>query len=260
MLPNWRVHPGQGPYLLLVHGFLCSRALWQLNLEALGAVCQPVTLELYGHNCSGSPADPAAYQPTGYLNAFEEIRQTLGANRWFVFGYSLGAGLTLRYALTQPEHVIGHGFSNSTSAFADDTQRAKWRAGAATSAAHILDQGAAAIERIAVHPKNAKQLPRRLYNALLEDAQNHTPLGIANTLRYTNPDTSVRSLISGNQRPALLTWGAKEKRFTTHAEFAIQHMPNLTVKMLPTGHGVNMEAHGVFNNALIRFIQQCPTS
>ena len=32
---RWDVHPGTGPYLLLVHGFLTGPTQWLLNLEAL---------------------------------------------------------------------------------------------------------------------------------------------------------------------------------------------------------------------------------
>ena len=50
MLPYWEVHDlGQGPYMLMVHGFLSSRAQWRINLPALGAFCRPVLLELLGH-------------------------------------------------------------------------------------------------------------------------------------------------------------------------------------------------------------------
>jgi len=244
----------------LVHGFLCSRAQWQFNLDALAEVCQPVTIELLGHNHSYAPRTPEPYLPEGYVNAFERIRTTLGVERWFVFGYSLGGGLTLRYAITHPEQVIGHGFSNSTSALADDDQLASWRAGAQASANNIISGGRAAIERIPVHPKHAKGLPLPLYEALLADAQRHSPLGIANTVRYTNSNASVRNLIANNRRPVLLAWGTKERRFQPYAEFAVKNLPNLTVEKLAAGHGVNMESHEAFNRALVRFIQQCPAS
>ena len=33
------VHPGEGPPMLLMHGFLSSRSQWRANLAALAAVC-----------------------------------------------------------------------------------------------------------------------------------------------------------------------------------------------------------------------------
>ena len=59
----YEVHDGDGPHLLLVHGILCSRALWMPNLEALSTVARPVVVELFGHGRSPSPEDADAYTP-----------------------------------------------------------------------------------------------------------------------------------------------------------------------------------------------------
>ena len=53
---------GTGPYLLLVHGFLSSRAQWRPNLEGLRRFCRPVVVELWGHGRSPTPDDPEAYR------------------------------------------------------------------------------------------------------------------------------------------------------------------------------------------------------
>ena len=84
--------------------------------------CRPVVVELWGHGRSSAPSDATAYHPDGYVEAFDDIRRSLGVERWWLCGYSLGAGLTIRYALTHPDRVFGHVFTNSTSAFADTEQ------------------------------------------------------------------------------------------------------------------------------------------
>jgi len=38
LLPYYEVREGKGPYVLLVHGFLSSRAQWLPNLDALSTV------------------------------------------------------------------------------------------------------------------------------------------------------------------------------------------------------------------------------
>ena len=112
----WEAHSGRGPHLLLVHGFLSGRAQWQPNLEVLSRVCTPVVVELWGHGRSPSPDDPQRYTPAAYLEEFEHIRRALGTERWLLCGYSLGAGLTIRYAIEHPHRVMAHAFTNSTSA------------------------------------------------------------------------------------------------------------------------------------------------
>ncbi len=263
-LPHWTIHEGDGPYLLLVHGFLSSAAQWQPNLAALAEHCRPVTLELFGHGRSPSPADENAFTPDHYVSCFEQLRQTLGVERWCVLGYSLGAGLTLRYAFDCPERVICHGFTNSTSALADTAQQDYWRESAPATAAKLRAQGRPALERIPVHPKHARSLPAVLKAALLEDAQRHDPEGIARTLLVTNPQVSVRDRLQENVRPALLLCGKRERRFQPHREFALEVMPELEVVDLDAGHGVNMERPDEFNAAVITFltshVTQCATA
>ena len=258
-LPSWQTHGGSGPHLLLVHGFLSSSAQWQLNLDALSSVCQPVTVNLFGHAGGPSPDDPSCYHPDYYVSCFETIRRELGAQRWCLLGYSLGAGLTLRYAINHPQQVICHLFTNSTSGFADAQQSALWRAAAPEAAARIRAGGISAMERIPVHPKHAWRLPAPVRDSLLRDAAVHDPNGIARTLEITNPAATMRAGVAQNSRPACLLYGEKEKRFRPHMEFAQQAMPALEIIRLDAGHGMNMEAPDAFNAAVIDFICRCAT-
>lgn len=257
---RYEVHRGRGPHLLLVHGFLTGPGQWQANLPALAEHCTPVTVSLWGHAGAPSPAKIEDYHPAAYVAAFDRIRIALGAQRWFTLGYSLGAGLTIRYALTHPDRVIGHAFTNSTSALADLEQQRGWLAAAPATAAKIRDGGLAAMERIAVHPKHARRLPEPLYRRICRDAEQHDPDGIANTLLGTNPHASVRARLAENRRPALLLCGIRERRFRAHRDYAAQQMPHLEVADLDAGHGMNMEVPDAFNAALIEFLGRCVSS
>ena len=251
---HWTAYEGRGPHLLLVHGFLSSKSQWLGNLEALSRVSRPVAIDLLGHGASAAPDDPSRYRPEAYLDAFETIRRALGAERWIVCGYSLGAGLTLRYAIEQPERVIGHLFTNSSSGLADDAQLAQWRAGAARIAAHVRAAGKSAIEAMAVHPRQARQLSGPVYEAVLADAERLDPIGIAHTLEHTNPNISMRARLDENTRPALLVCGRRERRFRDKRDFAAAQMPLLQVADVEAGHAVNMEAQAEFDRVVTEFI------
>jgi pimeloyl-ACP methyl ester carboxylesterase len=251
---HFDVHDGAGPHLLLVHGFLMSRAQWLPNLAALSKVCRPVVVELWGHGRSPAPDDARLYHPDAYVDAFDAIREHLRIERWWLCGYSLGAGLSIRYALTHPGRVAGHAFTNSSSGFADSEQAEQWRRGAADAAERIVAGGIDAIERMPIHPRHAKYLTPDVYAALMADAAQMKPRGIASTLLHTNPNASVRARVKDNLAPALLICGAREERFARHREFARTAMPNLTIIDLPAGHGVNMEDPVGFNRAIADFI------
>jgi 2-succinyl-6-hydroxy-2,4-cyclohexadiene-1-carboxylate synthase len=242
--------------LLLVHGFLSSSAQWLANLGAIGRVCVPVTVDLWGHGGSPSPTDPDAYSSRGYLAELDAIREALDAERLFLCGYSLGAGLTIGYALRWPERVSGHVFTNSSSGLADDAQLAAWQRAAPTAAERILAGGHAAIEAIPVHPRHATRIPTPVFDALMRDAARLDPVGVANTLLYTNPTVSVRSRLHENRAPALLACGRHESRFRDKRDLAIRTMPRLDVVDLDAGHAVNMEDAPGFNRAVTEFVER----
>ena len=254
MTPWWEAHPGNGPFLLLVHGFLCSRAQWTPNLQALGAVCRPVVVELYGHGRSPSPEDVRAYTPAAYVKALDAIRTELGATSWFVGGGSLGGALALRYALTRPEVVQGAIFTNSMAAFAPTDQARQRAEEGARSAERVRIRGEKEIDRIRVHPRHARRLPGEIREALLEDARQLDPVGVANTVQFTTPAASVRDDLGTIRVPAMLTCGRFERRFQAHREFVASTMPGIDVVDMDAGHAVNMQATDQFNRAVIDFV------
>jgi 2-succinyl-6-hydroxy-2,4-cyclohexadiene-1-carboxylate synthase len=252
-LLHYEVHEGSGPPLLLVHGMLSSRAQWSVNLAALSKVASPVVVELLGHGRSASPDDPAAYHPESYVHAFERIREELGEARWFVCGQSLGAALTLRYALRRPERVIAQAFTNSTSSFADATWAERSRRGMERLAEQVERDGAVAIERMPVHPRHSQRLPREIRDALVAEAALHSPEGVIRTGLYTVADSSLRDAIADTRTPTLLVRGTRERGFASHARFAQQHLPGLEVAEFDAGHAVNIEVAEDFDRSVVDF-------
>jgi 2-succinyl-6-hydroxy-2,4-cyclohexadiene-1-carboxylate synthase len=250
------IHAGTGPYMLMVYGFLSSRAQWRPNLAALARVARPVVLELWGHGRSPAPEEPALYHPDAYIAAFDQLRIQLGVERWYLCGQSLGAALTLRYALTHPERVIAQVFTNSSAALADAEWITARRVSGMQQAEDIERDGHAALKRLRVHPMHARRLPPELYAELLADAQLHTPRGIANALRYTTPYVPVRERVKDLQVPTLLVCGERATRFLPNRLFAERTIPGLQVVGANAGHAVNIQAAEVFNTAAVNFLRQ----
>jgi 2-succinyl-6-hydroxy-2,4-cyclohexadiene-1-carboxylate synthase len=254
--PFVEIHPGQGPYVLLVHGFLSSRAQWMLNIEALARVTRPVIVELWGHGRSPAPESPEAYSPEGYVKIFEKLRQRLGLSKWLLCGQSLGAGLTLRYALDHPDRIIAQVFTNTTSGLREIIDPAEDRKAAAWVAEGILKEGSPGLEKIPVHPGKARHLPVDVKEALLKDCALLSVLGVANTIRYTIPELSVSRELYKNQVPALLVCGKQENRFKPLRDFAEARMPLLEIADLDGGHAVQIEAAAEFNDRVTAFFRK----
>lgn len=251
-----QIHQGEGPFILLVHGMLASRSQFLLNLPSVAKCCTPVTVELLGHHDSESPENAAAYSPSQYVDSFEAIRRHLAVPKWLVAGCSLGAALTMNYVLAHPEHVSGHVFTNSSSAFAERATLRTWQQNSEQGYRRLLTQGTAGLERIAVHPRFAKRLPAEVKAALLRDSSQHNVEGIAATMRWTSPFSSVRERVHEITVPSLLLCGKFEKRFQPHRRFAAECMTNLEICDLDAGHGVNMEAAPAFNEQLTNFVMR----
>ena len=247
------LHPGKGPYLLLVHGILSSRAQWMLNLEALSKVTRPVVVELWGHGRSPAPENPDPYRPEGYVKAFEQIRNGLGISEWLLCGQSLGAALTLKYTLDHPDRIIAQVITNTTSGLREMKNRDKAIKDSSFIAQMILEGGAEGIKKIPVHPVNARSLHQEVKEALVKDSAALSVLGVANAIRYTTSDLSLRGEIHRNQVPTLLVCGKREKRFQPLRDFAAAHMPLLDIIDLDAGHAVNIDAAEEFNRAVTAF-------
>ncbi|HSD11237.1 MAG TPA: alpha/beta hydrolase [Candidatus Binatia bacterium] len=250
---HYDVHDGDGPPALFVHSVLSSRSQWLPNLEALRAVCRPVVVELYGHARSPSPEEPAAYSPAGYVEGFERLRQMLGVERWLLCGSSLGAALTVRYALDYPARVLAHVFTNSMSAFADDAWQEQVSPSIAAVARALEEHGRSALESLPMNPSRGRRLPTPVREALAADYRLHDPLGIARTFRHTVLASPLGPRLPENRVPALLVAGRRETAFLPHRRRAQQSMPALAVVELDAGHAVNLEDAAGFNAAVTRF-------
>jgi len=254
--PYVEVHDGEGPPALLVHGILSSRAQWLLNIPALRRVCSPVVLELWGHGRSPLPDDPSAFSPDSYVELFEAVRDRLGVERWLVVGQSLGAALTLRYALQAPDRVIAQVFTNSNSALADAGWQRRMRETAPATASKLEQGGRAAIAAMPVHPSRARFLPEPARTALLEDAATLEPAAVARAIHHTVPDSSVRAMVHQNRVPTLLVVGRRERNFAEAHHYARDQMPMIEIVEFDAGHAVNIGAADQFDGAVTGFFSR----
>lgn len=255
LAPFVEVHDGDGPPLLLVHGMLAGRALWSANLDQLRRVCTPVVVELFGHGRSPSPTETGRYAPDSYVRDLEQIRSALAIDRWFLFGHSLGATITLRYALAHPERVIGHAFTNSASALAGDAWRRRVRATVDADARRIEAGGPAALATHRLNPARSRHVVQPVRDALAADGPLLDPVGVAASMRAAVAAESLREAVTGNTRPCLLVAGTVERSFEEPTTFAEAVMPELVTVRVDAGHSPNAEVPHVFNALLGDFVR-----
>ncbi|HJM90625.1 MAG: alpha/beta fold hydrolase [Alphaproteobacteria bacterium] len=253
---HYEVLDGDGPYIMMLHGMLSSRAQWDLNISAIQKVARPVLVELLAHGRSASPKHAEPYDPEFYVESFEAIRDKLDIDRWFLCGQSFGAGLTMRYALRHPSRIIAQVFTNSSSALAGEEYLSTFR-NTAEQRAQLMGQGGKeGIKELPIYPGKARRLPHAARKALVRDAELLEPRGLAQAFRYSSPFLSVREEAANTTVPTLLVHGAVEKRFRANYEYAVENIPDLEVVEVDAGHAVNIEAADIFNDAVTAWIKE----
>jgi len=245
---------GRAPYLLLVHGICSSRAQWRPNLAALGEVCTPVVIELLGHGRSESPGDPDAYRVEAYIERFEAIRESLGAERWAICGQSFGAGLTLNYALTHPARIAAQVFTNSASGLGP--RLAPPEGNRDNRIAAFEARGRSALEAMAFYPRRTGRLAPEVEDELVRDAELISLAAMARSVCMTFPGLSVANRLDEITVPTLLVNGRREKSFQTLRDAAAQKVAGLEVVDLEGGHPINLDQADAFNAAVTAFLER----
>ena len=248
--------PAEGPAVLFVHGILSCRAHWTLNLPAFHEVgYRTAVVELLGHGRSPAPDDLALYHPDVYAERFSALRESLGAEHWFVVAQSLGAGISLHYAMSRPEEIVAHVVTNSHSAFGDPIRMRNPQA-AQDRAQSMVDGGIEAVMAHPLNPRRARAFSEAQQAQFADDMRRSTPLGIARTMLHTSPHTSMRDRLPSNTVPTLLIAGDREAAFTPAREWVEQHAANFRVERVSATHAVNISAAHDFNRLALAFFSE----
>lgn len=248
--------PSDGRPVLFVHGILTCRAHWLLNLPAFHeAGFRSITVDLFGHGSSPAPEEEAAYHPDRYSDRFTALRELVEAERWFVVGQSLGAALTLNYAMSRPDEVIAHVVTNSHSAFGE-LERIRNPEAARERAQTMIEGGIDAVMRHPLNPRRARAF-EPADRAEFDDAMLlSTPAGIARTMMFTSPHTPLRHRLPSNPVDTLLIAGDREEAFTPAREWVESNAANFRVERVPATHAVNISAADDFNRISIEFLAE----
>ena len=101
---------GEGPAIVLVHGFGSSRLQnwkstgWYGGLTEAGFSL--VAMDCRGHGDSGKPREPGAYGHDRMAQDVGVVMDACGLDAALILGYSMGGFIGLRLATAHPERVI----------------------------------------------------------------------------------------------------------------------------------------------------------
>jgi pimeloyl-ACP methyl ester carboxylesterase len=100
------VEGGEGPPLLLVHGFLVHHAEWAGMLPALTRHFRCLAVDLPGFGQSDKPPpDRFEYTREAYAEVLLELLDGFGLDRVHLCGHSMGGGIAMTLAADHPDRV-----------------------------------------------------------------------------------------------------------------------------------------------------------
>ncbi|MFI6294613.1 alpha/beta hydrolase [Nonomuraea sp. NPDC050790] len=98
------VEQGDGPLVLLVHGFPESWYSWRHQLPALAAAgYRAVAIDVRGYGRSSKPGELAAYRMLDLIEDNVAVVEALGASSAVIVGHDWGSMIAANSALTRPD-------------------------------------------------------------------------------------------------------------------------------------------------------------
>jgi epoxide hydrolase 4 len=100
------VEAGDGPLIILLHGFPEFWYGWRLQIKPLAAAgFRVVAPDMRGYNLSSKPADVAAYDTNRLVTDIRGLIQERGAQSTLLVGHDWGGTVAWETAMTHPEVV-----------------------------------------------------------------------------------------------------------------------------------------------------------
>jgi pimeloyl-ACP methyl ester carboxylesterase len=96
---------GDGPAVVLIHGWACDRSFWRNQIEALSGVCRVIAPDFRGHGGSSVPED--GYTLARLAGDIHSLCHDLGTAPFVLVGHSMGGMVAQRYALDHPDDLAG---------------------------------------------------------------------------------------------------------------------------------------------------------
>ncbi len=232
---------GDGPVVLLSHGFSATGAMWAPQFPVLAERYHAMAWDLRGHGQSGSPEDPAAYSLEASVEDIAALLDHSGSESAVIGGHSLGGYISLAFADRYPERVRALLLVGTGPGFKRDEPRQAWNDNATKQAEKLEAKG------LAIFPE-----------AHTAWAGTHlSAAGLARAARgmLAQRDASVYEALSRIRVPTLIVIGENDRAFLQAADVMEGKIAGARKVMIPdAGHAVNVDQPEAVNRALREFL------
>jgi pimeloyl-ACP methyl ester carboxylesterase len=237
----YEVH-GDGPPLLLTHGYSSTSAMWQGQVAALSKRHRLVLWDMRGHGQSDYPGDPSAYSEALTVADMAALLDAVGADNAIVGGLSLGGYMSLAFYRAHPERVRALLIIDTGPGFKKDDARDAWNKRACDTAGKFEREGLDLL----------KSLSRERSTVTHRDA---TGLALAARGMLTQRDARVIESLPDIKVPSLIVVGADDTPFLAASDYMAAKIPGAQKVVIPAaGHAVNIDQPQAFIEAVLPFL------
>jgi pimeloyl-ACP methyl ester carboxylesterase len=243
---HYEVH-GQGPTLLLSHGYSSTARMWDGQIAALKDRFQVIVWDMRGHGESDYPADQSLYSEALTVGDMKALLDQVGARTAIIAGLSLGGYMSLAFAASHPERVRALMLFDTGPGFKKDEARAKWNETANQRAVNLEAKGLAALNssdevKLTRH-RDASGLARAARGMLAQQG-----------------DRVIQSLDKVTV-PTLVLVGANDTNFLAATDYMAAKIKGATKVVIPdAGHAANLHQPVLFNRAVEAFLAKLPAA
>ncbi|MEZ4866435.1 MAG: alpha/beta hydrolase [Caldilineaceae bacterium] len=244
---------GNGPTLVLIHGFLLDHRMWDDQFEIFVQKYRVVRYDCRGFGNSTLPTEEAY----SHADDLQALLLHLGITQAHIVGLSMGGEIAINFALTYPEMTTtltasdplldGYVAAELNQTIAPVVERAMIAGGRAANAL-LLDH-------VIFAPANEQPTVRaRLEEMLTENPGWHW----VNEDPLRNMDPPAVTRLQEIAVPTLVILGERDMAdFHTITAILQQNVIQARLVTLPgVGHMSNMEAPILFNSTVLSFLQQ----
>ena len=234
---------GEGPVLLLTHGYSATGEMWRGQLATLSPHFKVVTWDMRGHGASDYPQDQAAYSEEATVADMAALLDAVGATSAVVGGLSLGGYMSLAFHRAHPERTRALLIIDTGPGYKNDQAREGWNANAIRRAERLEAEGLGDLSKA---------------SAEVRQARHRDATGLARAARgmLTQRDAQVIESLPAIAVPSIVIVGADDTPFLAASDYMAAKIPGAKKVVIENaGHSANIDQPQAFNAALLGFLK-----
>ena len=235
---------GDGPALLLTHGYSATGEMWQGQLATLSPHFKVITWDMRGHGASDYPQDQAAYSEEATVADMAALLDAVGAEQAIIGGLSLGGYMSLAFHRAHPKRTRALLIIDTGPGYKNDQARDGWNANAIRRAERLEADGLGDLSKA---------------SAEVRQARHRDATGLARAARgmLTQRDARVIESLPGVGVPSVVIVGAQDTPFLAASDYMAAKIPGAKKIIIEgAGHSVNIDKPEAFNAALMSFLRE----